>query len=75
MIHIKFLHGVGVSVVNALSETLELKFLEKAKVEIKFEDGNSIKPLKFIGKTKKKGTKITFLPSKEIFQSNLARIF
>ena len=64
------LHGVGVSVVNALSETLELKiFREGKEYEIKFEDGNSIKPLKFIGKTKKKGTKITFLPSKEIFSS------
>ncbi len=64
------LHGVGVSVVNALSENLELKiFREGKEYEIKFEDGNSIEPLKFIGKTKKKGTKITFLPSKEIFSS------
>ena len=64
------LHGVGVSVVNALSENLELKIFKEGKeYEIKFENGNSIKPLKFIGKTKKKGTKITFLPSKEIFSS------
>ena len=64
------LHGVGVSVVNALSQTLELRiFREGKEYEIKFEDGKSIKPLKFIGKTKKKGTKITFLPSKDIFST------
>ena len=64
------LHGVGVSVVNALSEQLILNiFRDGSEYEIKFKDGNSIKPLKKIGKTKKKGTKITFLPSKEIFSS------
>ena len=64
------LHGVGVSVVNALSEFLELKIFRDGKeYEINFKNGNSIKPLKQIGKTKKKGTKITFLPSKEIFSS------
>ncbi len=64
------LHGVGVSVVNALSEKLELNIFRDGKeYKISFKDGNSIKPLKQIGKTKKKGTKITFLPSKEIFSS------
>ena len=64
------LHGVGVSVVNALSEKLELNiFRDGNEYEIKFKDGNSIKPLKKIGNTKKKGTKINFLPSKEIFSS------
>ena len=64
------LHGVGVSVVNALSEELELNiYRDGNEYQIKFKDGNSIKPLKKIGKTKKKGTKITFLPSKEIFSS------
>ena len=64
------LHGVGVSVVNALSEKLDLKIFRDGKeYEIRFKDGNSIKPLKQIGKTKKTGTKITFLPSKEIFSS------
>ena len=64
------LHGVGVSVVNALSEKLELNiFRDGNEYEIKFQDGNSIKPLKKIGKTKKKGTRINFLPSKEIFSS------
>ncbi len=64
------LHGVGVSVVNALSEKLSLNiFRDGNEYEINFKDGNSIKPLKKIGKTRKKGTKITFLPSKEIFSS------
>ena len=64
------LHGVGVSVVNALSEKLELKiFREGKEYEINFADGNSIKPLKQLGKTKKQGTRITFLPSKKIFSS------
>ena len=64
------LHGVGVSVVNALSEKLSLNiFRDGFEYEINFKDGNSTKPLKKIGKTKKKGTKINFLPSKEIFSS------
>jgi DNA gyrase subunit B len=64
------LHGVGVSVVNALSERLELNiYREGSEYEIKFKDGNSIKPLKKLGKTKKNGTRINFLPSKEIFSS------
>ena len=64
------LHGVGVSVVNALSEKLELNiFRDNKEYAINFKDGNATKPLKPIGKTKKTGTKITFLPSKEIFSS------
>ena len=64
------LHGVGVSVVNALSEKLKLKiFRDQKEYSIDFRDGKSLKPLKKIGNTKKKGTCITFLPSKEIFSS------
>ncbi len=64
------LHGVGVSVVNALSEKLELNIYRDSKeYSIMFQDGNTIKPLKQIGKTKKTGTKIKFLPSKKIFSS------
>ena len=64
------LHGVGVSVVNALSEKLELNIFRNGKeYKINFNNGNSVKPLKQVGKTKKKGTRITFLPSKEIFSS------
>ena len=64
------LHGVGVSVVNALSEELSLNiYRDGDEYEINFKNGNSIKPLKKIGKTKKKGTKINFLPSNEIFST------
>ncbi|OUW57679.1 MAG: DNA topoisomerase IV subunit B [Candidatus Pelagibacter sp. TMED197] len=64
------LHGVGVSVVNALSEKLELNiFRDGNEYSIIFKDGNTVKPLKKIGKTKKKGTRINFLPSKNIFSS------
>jgi len=64
------LHGVGVSVVNALSEKLELNIFRNGREHlISFKDGNSVKPLKDIGTTKKNGTRVTFLPSKEIFSS------
>ena len=58
------LHGVGVSVVNALSEKLELNIYRDGKeFEVVFKNGNTTKPLRKIGKTKKRGTKINFLPS------------
>tara|TARA_B110001452_G_scaffold229796_1_gene205852 strand:- start:2078 stop:4138 length:2061 start_codon:yes stop_codon:yes gene_type:complete len=64
------LHGVGVSVVNALSEKLELNiYREGYEYSMIFKDGNSLKPLKQISKTKKKGTRINFLPSRNIFSS------
>ena len=64
------LHGVGVSVVNALSERLELEInRDGKKYLIEFFDGEAKKPLKEIGKSKETGTKITFLPSKKIFSS------
>ncbi len=64
------LHGVGVSVVNALSEKLELNICREGKeYSMVFKNGAAIKPLKQTGKTKKRGTKINFLPSKEIFSS------
>ena len=64
------LHGVGVSVVNALSEKLELEILRDGKKYfIEFIDGEAKKPLKEVGKSKETGTQITFLPSKEIFSS------
>ena len=64
------LHGVGVSVVNALSEKLDL-IIERDgnKHFIQFKNGNAIKPLKIVGKSKNTGTEIKFLPSKEIFSS------
>ena len=64
------LHGVGVSVVNALSEKLELIIDRDGKKHfIEFKNGNAVKPLMVIGKSKKTGTLIKFLPSKEIFSS------
>ena len=64
------LHGVGVSVVNALSEKLELNIYRDGKEYlVVFKNGNTLKPLKQIGKTKKRGTRINFLPSKEVFSS------
>jgi DNA gyrase subunit B len=64
------LHGVGVSVVNALSEKLKLEIdRDGKKYFIEFKDGDAKAPLKAIGKSKGTGTQITFLPSKEIFSS------
>ncbi len=64
------LHGVGVSVVNALSEKLDLTiFRDQKEYAISFENGKTKQPIKFIKKTKKSGTKINFLPSKETFSS------
>ena len=64
------LHGVGVSVVNALSKKLQLEInRDNKKYFIEFKDGNAKAPLKQIGKSSITGTKITFLPSNEIFSS------
>jgi len=62
------LHGVGVSVVNALSEKLILKiFRDKKEYFIEFKDGKALSPLKAKGKTSKTGTLINFLPSRQVF--------
>ena len=62
------LHGVGVSVVNALSEKLNLTISrEGKKYFIEFNNGNSESPLKEVGNTHESGTEITFLPSKKTF--------
>ena len=75
MIHIKFqvdLHGVGVSVVNALSEKLSLKiFKEKKNILLSLKMEKLLSPLKAKGKTNKNGTLINFLPSKEVFSSSI----
>ncbi len=64
------LHGVGVSVVNALSEKLKLEISRDGKKHyIEFQNGEAKAPLKVVGKAKQTGTQITFLPSKEIFSS------
>ena len=62
------LHGVGVSVVNALSKKLVLKiFRDKKEYSVEFKDGKALSPLKAKGKTNKTGTLINFLPSREVF--------
>ena len=64
------LHGVGVSVVNALSERLKLEInRDGKKYFIEFQNGEAKAPLKVIGKSKISGTQINFLPSKSIFSS------
>jgi len=64
------LHGVGVSVVNALSEKLLLEInRDGKKYFIEFQNGKAKAPLKISGKSKQTGTQITFLPSKEVFSS------
>jgi DNA gyrase subunit B len=62
------LHGVGVSVVNALSETLELRiFRDGHEHFMRFKHGESEAPLKAVGPSTATGTEVTFLPSKETF--------
>ena len=64
------LHGVGVSVVNALSESLDLEiWRDHYTWEQEYERGEPKAPLKRAGKTEKHGTKITFLPDAQIFDS------
>ncbi len=64
------LHGVGVSVVNALSEKLTVDVYQKGSVyRQEYEYGAPKTPLKIIEKTDKTGTKITFYPDTKIFQT------
>lgn len=63
------LHGVGVSVVNALSEWLEVEIKRNGNVYAqKFSRGTPVTPLEIIGKTRSTGTKITFKPDSEVFE-------
>ena len=64
------LHGVGVSVVNALSTKLKLNInRDGKKYFVEFQNGDAKSPLKQVGKSKDNGTEINFTPSKEIFSS------
>jgi DNA gyrase subunit B len=64
------LHGVGVSVVNALSEWLEVEIRHAGQVyEQRYERGKAVTPLNAAGKTKRRGTKVTFKPDAEIFET------
>jgi len=63
------LHGVGVSVVNALSEWLDVEIKQNGTVyQQHYERGNPTGPLTVVGKTKGRGTKITFKPDSEVFE-------
>ncbi len=65
------LHGVGVSVVNALSSKLELEIKRGGSVYVqKYACGKPTTPLKQAGKSAKRGTKITFWPDEEIFETS-----
>ncbi|MCE9618278.1 MAG: DNA gyrase subunit B [Planctomycetes bacterium] len=62
------LHGVGASVVNALSEWCEVEVARGGKVyHIEFERGDVSSPIKVIGKRDKTGTKVSFMPDAQIF--------
>ncbi len=65
------LHGVGVSVVNALSKRLDLETkIDGGIYTQSYERGVPLAKVKQVGKTKKTGTKITFWPDEEIFETN-----
>ena len=62
------LHGVGASVVNALSDWLEVEICKDGKKYVqRYERGKTMFPLKEVGTTDKRGTTVTFLPDKTIF--------
>ena len=65
------LHGVGASVVNALSLWLEVTIFNEGKIhQIKFKNGGKVDvPLKVIGPTNKTGTIVTFMPDPEVFKN------
>src|SRR4051795_5089955 len=64
------LHGVGVSVVNALSETLDLEIWRNGQVyQQTYERGTPTKELETTGTTKRRGTKVTFKPDTQIFET------
>src|SRR5499426_1619833 len=66
------LHGVGISVVNALSETLELEIWRDKKVyRQSYQRGTPTTPLENTGVTDKRGTRVTFKPDATIFETTL----
>ncbi|MBP2634819.1 MAG: gyrB [Firmicutes bacterium] len=63
------LHGVGVSVVNALSEHMEVEVKRNGKIHsIRFERGYTVQSLTVTGETEETGTKVSFKPDAEIFE-------
>lgn len=66
------LHGVGASVVNALSTWLEVEICREGKIHRqKYEKGNVVHPLQIIGDTDLNGTKVTFMPDDTIFETTI----
>ena len=66
------LHGVGASVVNALSEWLEVVvYKDGKKYKQRYERGKVMNDLEMVGETTRRGTKVTFLPDKEIFEETV----
>ncbi len=66
------LHGVGASVVNALSEWLEVVvYKEGKKYKQRFERGKVIEDMQILGNTEKNGTKVTFKPDSQIFEDTV----
>lgn len=66
------LHGVGISVVNALSESLTVTIFQKGKIHYQeYKIGKPVGPLKIIGDSDKRGTLVHFLPDKTIFQETV----
>ena len=68
------LHGVGASVVNALSEWLEVRICSEGRIYFqRYERGHVVEPLKVIGECdpEKTGTQVSFLPDKEIFEETV----
>src|SRR5436853_33441 len=64
------LHGVGIAVVNALSETLDLEIWREGQVYHQiYERGHATKDLEITGTTKRRGTKVTFKPDVQIFET------
>ena len=64
------LHGVGASVVNALSQWLKVRVYKNGNIyEMKFARGNITKEMTIVGKTDKTGTEVTFQPDPEMFDS------
>ena len=64
------LHGVGASVVNALSEWLKVRVYKNGNIyEMKFARGNITQEMKIVGKTDKTGTEVTFQPDPEMFDT------
>jgi len=64
------LHGVGLSVVNALAESLEVEIKREGKVyQQRYKRGVPQEPLKEVGRSKERGTRVTFRPDTEIFET------